>query len=85
MAFGEPVPVHEVPATPEAAAELLDDELWPKVSGEFSRLRAHPGLIAAGLAAAGIGAGVAVKRRRDQAAKPWYQKIGTGKKKRKRR
>ena len=63
VAFGEPVPVKEVPATPEAAAELLDDELWPKVSGEFSRLRAHPGLIAAA-SAAGIGAGVAVKRRR---------------------
>ncbi len=70
VAFGEPVEVEEVPATPEAAAELLDDELWPKVSDEFSRLRAHPGLIAAGLAAAGIGAGVAVKRRRDQRASP---------------
>ena len=66
-----------MPATPEAAAELLDDELWPKVSGEFSRLRAHPGLIAAGLAAAGIGAGVAVKRRRAKARKPWWQKVGT--------
>ena len=85
VAFGEPVPVAEVPATPEAASELLDDELWPKVSGEFSRLRAHPGLIAAGLAAAGIGAGVAVRRRRAAAQKPWWQKARTGKPRKRRR
>lgn len=74
VAFGEPVEVKEVPATPEAAANLLDDELWPRISDEFSRLRAHPGLIAAGLAAAGIGAGVAVRRRRAKARKPRWRK-----------
>ncbi len=64
VAIGEPIPVHELEATPEAAGQVLNEELWPQVEGEFGRLRAHPGLIAAALAAAGIGAGVAVKRRR---------------------
>jgi 1-acyl-sn-glycerol-3-phosphate acyltransferase len=64
VSFGEPIPVEEVPATPEAAGALLDDELWPEIEGQFGRLRAHPGLIAAGLAAVGLGAVVATRRRR---------------------
>lgn len=76
VAFGEPIPVDQMDATPETAAEVLDDELWPQVSSEFGRLRAHPGLVAAGLAAVGIGAGVAVRRRRARAQRPWWQKVG---------
>ena len=64
VSFGDPVEVEEIPATPEAASGLLTDELWPQVESEYGRLRAHPGLIAAGLAAVGIGAGIAAKRRR---------------------
>jgi 1-acyl-sn-glycerol-3-phosphate acyltransferase len=64
VSFGEQIPVEEVPATPEAAGALLDDELWPEIEGQFGRLRAHPGLIAAGLAAVGLGAVVAARRRR---------------------
>ncbi|MDQ3759761.1 MAG: 1-acyl-sn-glycerol-3-phosphate acyltransferase [Actinomycetota bacterium] len=75
VAFGEPIEVEGIPATPEAAGALLADELWPTISNEFSRLRAHPGLIAAGLTAAGIGAGVAVRRRRARARRPWWQKL----------
>jgi len=71
LSFGDPIPVEEIPATPEAAGNLLSDELWPEVEGQFGRLRAHPGLVAAGLAALGIGAGVAVKRRRDARKPRW--------------
>jgi 1-acyl-sn-glycerol-3-phosphate acyltransferase len=37
--------------------------LWPEVEEEFQRLRARPGLIAAALAALGIG-GLLIRRRR---------------------
>jgi 1-acyl-sn-glycerol-3-phosphate acyltransferase len=63
LSFGEPIDVEDVPATPDAAGELLSDELWPEIEGQFGRLRAHPGLVAAGLAAAGLGAVVATRRR----------------------
>jgi 1-acyl-sn-glycerol-3-phosphate acyltransferase len=55
VAFGDPIDVRGRSATPEAAAALLGDELWPQVNEEFNRLRARPGLIAAGVAAAGLG------------------------------
>ena len=64
VSFGDPIPVHELEATPEAAADVLNEELWPEVEGQFGKLRAHPGLIAAGLAAVGLGAVVATRRRR---------------------
>ena len=64
VAFAEPIPVHELEPTPEAAASLLDDQLWPEVEGEYRRLRARPTLIAAGLAALGIGGGVLLRRKR---------------------
>jgi 1-acyl-sn-glycerol-3-phosphate acyltransferase len=63
LSFGEPIPVEDLEPTPETAAEVLSDELWPEVEGQFGRLRAHPGLIAAGLAALGLGAVVATRRR----------------------
>jgi 1-acyl-sn-glycerol-3-phosphate acyltransferase len=63
VAFSEPISVQGKAATPEAAAELLNEELWPEVSAEFSRLKARPGLIVAGLAALGL-AGFATQRRR---------------------
>ncbi len=64
VAFAEPIPVElHAEATPEAAAELLEEQLWPTVTDEFRRLYARPGLIAATLAAAGL-AGVLVARRR---------------------
>jgi 1-acyl-sn-glycerol-3-phosphate acyltransferase len=66
VAFGEPIPVAELPATPDAARVLLTDALWPTVEQEYRRLRARPGLIAAGLAAAGIGIAVRQRRKRRQ-------------------
>ncbi|MDQ3572121.1 MAG: 1-acyl-sn-glycerol-3-phosphate acyltransferase [Actinomycetota bacterium] len=71
VAFGPRIPVDRMPATPEAAGEVLDDRLWPTVEAEFGRLRAHPGLIAAGLAAVGIGAGIAVRRKRSTRKRRW--------------
>jgi 1-acyl-sn-glycerol-3-phosphate acyltransferase len=72
VAFAEPIPVSELPPTPEGAGELIESKVWPEVESEFGRLRARPGLIAAGLAAAGLGAGLAVRerRRRAKAASP---------------
>jgi 1-acyl-sn-glycerol-3-phosphate acyltransferase len=63
VAFAEPISVQGKVATPEAAGELLNEELWPEVSAEFTRLKARPGLIVAGLAALGL-AGFATQRRR---------------------
>jgi 1-acyl-sn-glycerol-3-phosphate acyltransferase len=64
LSFGEPIAVDHLDATPESARTLVDDALWPQVEQEFGALRSHPGLVAAGLAALGIGAGLAVRRRR---------------------
>jgi 1-acyl-sn-glycerol-3-phosphate acyltransferase len=74
VAFAAPIPVSELAATPEAATELVEQALWPEVEGEFRRLRARPGLIAAGLAALGIGGGLLVRRersRRRRSRLPW--------------
>jgi 1-acyl-sn-glycerol-3-phosphate acyltransferase len=64
VAFAEPISVAELTATPEGAARLVEEMLWPEVEQEFQRLRARPGLIAAGLAALGIGGGLLLRRRR---------------------
>ena len=64
VSFGEPIIVEATDPTPEQAEELLNDKLWPQVSEERERLLSHPGVIAAGLTALGIGAGIAANRRR---------------------
>ncbi|HEY1359928.1 MAG TPA: lysophospholipid acyltransferase family protein [Thermoleophilaceae bacterium] len=64
VAFSEPIPVQELASTPEGAGKLVEDALWPEVESEFRRLRARPTLIAAGLAALGLGGGLLVRRRR---------------------
>jgi 1-acyl-sn-glycerol-3-phosphate acyltransferase len=64
IAFGEPISVDELEPSPEVAGELVADALWPEVETQFEGLRAHPGLIAAGLATLGLGAGLALRRRR---------------------
>ena len=55
------------PAPPAAghdpASALIDDRVWPAVQEEYGRLSARPGLIAAALAAAGVGGGLLAKRR----------------------
>jgi len=76
VAFTEAIAPAELESTPEAAAELIEGQVWPEVEREWRRLRAaRPGLIAAALAALGLGGGLAYRRR--QAArkrsrwKPW--------------
>lgn len=64
VAFSEPILVSEIAATPEGAAELVDDMLWPEVEGEYRRLKARPTLVAAALAALGVGSFLIRKRRR---------------------
>jgi 1-acyl-sn-glycerol-3-phosphate acyltransferase len=64
ISFGEPIPVTDLEATPELAGALLDQTLWPQVSEDYHRLRAAPGLVAAGLAAVGIGYAIHRRRRR---------------------
>lgn len=64
IVFGEPVPVTDLQATPEHAALLLDQTVWPTVSEEYQKLRNTPGLIAGGLAAAGVGYALYRRRRR---------------------
>jgi 1-acyl-sn-glycerol-3-phosphate acyltransferase len=56
--------VAELTANQEEAARLVERMLWPEVEGEFRRLRARPGLIAAALAAVGIGGGLLLRKRR---------------------
>ena len=73
VAFAEPIPVAELPASPEAAGELMDNLLWPEVEQQFRRLRARHGLAAAGVAALGVGGGLAVRRqrRKKRSRLPW--------------
>jgi 1-acyl-sn-glycerol-3-phosphate acyltransferase len=63
VAFAEPIAAQDLPPTPEAAGELVEGRVWPRVEGEFRRLRARPGLIALGLAALGLGGAEAYRRR----------------------
>jgi 1-acyl-sn-glycerol-3-phosphate acyltransferase len=76
VAFADPVPVKGLPATKEAAAELVQRLVWPEVEQEFRRLRARRGAIAAGATALGLGVGgglVAQRRRarRRRSRLPW--------------
>jgi 1-acyl-sn-glycerol-3-phosphate acyltransferase len=64
VAFSEPIPVADLAATPDTASTLIEDTLWPEVEGEYRRLRARPTLVAAGLAALGIGGLIAQRRRK---------------------
>lgn len=81
LSFGEPIAVDGLAASPETARELVVEELWPEVEREFGRLRAHPGLIAAALAAVGLaGAGVATRRGlRKPPPRRWRVPLRTGK------
>jgi 1-acyl-sn-glycerol-3-phosphate acyltransferase len=67
VAFTAPIAPAELESTPEAAAELIEEQVWPEVEREWRRLRARPGLIAAALAALGLGGGIAYRARRSRA------------------
>jgi 1-acyl-sn-glycerol-3-phosphate acyltransferase len=61
VAFAAPIPATDLEATPEAAADLIENQVWPEVEKEFRRLRANPGLVAAVLAALAGGGAVALR------------------------
>lgn len=65
VAFGKPIPVDEFEATPENAAHIIDNAVWPVISEDYQQLKARPGLIAGGLAAIGLGVAVYKWRKRD--------------------
>jgi len=55
VSFAEPIPVADLQATPDDAGRLISDAVWPVVSEDYRKLKARPGVIAAGVAAAGLG------------------------------
>jgi len=77
VAFAPAIEVSELAVTPEGAAELVEGMVWPEVEGEFRRLRSRPTLVAALLAALGIGGGVLARQRgmklprRKKSRLPW--------------
>ena len=64
VAFGESIPADQLPPTPEAAGELIEEQLWPEVTGEYRRLRSRPTLIAGVVTALGLGGFALLRRRR---------------------
>jgi 1-acyl-sn-glycerol-3-phosphate acyltransferase len=81
VSFAPAIQPAQSEATPEAAADLIENRVWPEVEREFARLKANPGLLAALLAALGTGAaGGGVAYNKSQKRKPKY-KLGLRKKK----
>lgn len=64
VSFAPPIEVSALPPTPEAAGEVIEQMVWPQVETQFRDLLARPGVIAAGLAALGLGGAIALRRRR---------------------
>src|SRR3954449_13285761 len=69
VSFAPAVAPAQLEATPQAAAQLIEEHVWPEVEREFRRLRAREGLIAAALAALAAGGGIAY-RAQQQRRKP---------------
>jgi len=71
VSFAPAIQPAQLEATPEAAADLIENQVWPEVEREFARLKANPGLLAAILAALGAGAaGGGVAYNKSQKRKP---------------
>ena len=71
VSFAPAIQPAQLEATPEAAADLIENQVWPEVEREFARLKANPGLLAAILAALGAGAaGGGVAYNKSQRKKP---------------
>lgn len=64
VAFGKPIEVRGLEPTPEQAAKITTEELWPEVEESFDRLATRPGVIVAALTAAGVGGALMYSRRR---------------------
>jgi 1-acyl-sn-glycerol-3-phosphate acyltransferase len=74
IAFAAPIQAADFEATPEAAADLIENLVWPEVEREFRGLRATQGLVAALLAALAAGGGV-VLRQQQRKPKTRVQKV----------
>lgn len=70
LAFLEPVPAELIAGNANPVSDLIDERVWPAVAEEYGRLRARPGLIAAGLAAIGVGGGLLARRQLEARRKP---------------
>jgi 1-acyl-sn-glycerol-3-phosphate acyltransferase len=70
LAFLAPVGPEPASESAEPLSHLIDERVWPAVQEEYGRLRARPGLIAAALAAIGLGGGLIAKRQLDARRKP---------------
>jgi 1-acyl-sn-glycerol-3-phosphate acyltransferase len=57
-------------AGPDASRDVVDEQVWPAVREEYGRLRARPGLIAAALAAVGVGGGLLASKRYEDRRMP---------------
>ena len=66
IAFAPAITPAELEATPQAAADLIDNQVWPEVERQFRDLRSRQGLIAAVLAALAAGGGLAVRAQQQQ-------------------
>jgi 1-acyl-sn-glycerol-3-phosphate acyltransferase len=64
VSFLEPIQVTDMESGREAVSELVNQRVWPRVQEEYGRLVATPGMIAAALAAAGIGGLLATRQRK---------------------
>ncbi len=62
LTFLPAIDARQLGGRPDAVSELIDHELWPAVQREYGRELARPGLILAGLAAVGLGAGLVARR-----------------------
>jgi 1-acyl-sn-glycerol-3-phosphate acyltransferase len=69
VSFAPAIQPAQLEATPEAAADLIENQVWPEVEREFKRLKANPGLLAAVLAAIGAGGGVAYNQSQKRKSK----------------
>jgi 1-acyl-sn-glycerol-3-phosphate acyltransferase len=75
VAFAPAIMPAQLEATPEAAAELISNQVWPEVEREFHRLRASPGLVAAVVAALSAGGGLAYREsQRRKKKKRWFKR-----------
>ncbi len=70
ITFLDPVAPESVAKDRDGPTELIDERVWPAVQEEVGRQRATPGLILAGLAAAGIGGGLLARRQLEAQRKP---------------
>ena len=73
LTFLAPIDVQALAGRPDAVSELIDNEVWPAVEDEYRRELARPGLILAGLLAAGLGGGLLARRQ----AKAQTRRLGT--------